>query len=286
MTNRLTSAASALLLAGANAHAVTVVPTTRLPDAVSYEYFGLNEAANVATSTAIGTFDYGGRPGCAGKCTATTALGPDPSVSLSVAELPYNGASGGFSQAQLFYYVEYDNSTAGNYLVDIAARDFLPSIVPGGEASAQAYLAFGPAAQPFDPSHPRFLSTVVGQTDCASRCQQGVGNYLSPSPFPAVISVEMTANVPYLVELDVWIYADSIGTQYDASIDPTFSTNATGGTFAFSPGVVSAVPEPAGAGALLLGVLGLAAVGGTRKSPRASLRAGWLAGDRRFVQKV
>ena len=264
MKNRLAYAASALLLVGANAHAVSAVPATLLPDAVSYEYFGLNYADNVATSNAIGTLNYGGKPGCAGNCTATTALGPDPSVSLSVAELPYNGASGGFSQAQLFYYVEYDNSVAGSYLVDLAARDFLPSIAPGGEASAQAYLAFGRAAQPFNPLRPQFLSTLVSETDCASRCQQGVGNYLSPSPFPAVISVEMTANVAYLVELDVWIYADSIGTQYDAWIDPTFSTKATGGSFAFSPGVASAVPEPAGAGALLAGVLGLAAVAAKR----------------------
>jgi hypothetical protein len=265
MKNRLACAASALLLAGAHAHAVTVDPTTLLPDAVSYEYFGLNYADNVATSNAIGTLDYGGKPGCAGKCTATTSLGADPSVALSVAELPYNGASGGLSQARLFYYVEYDNSVAGNYLVDMTAHDFLPTMVPGGEASAQTYLGFGRAAQPFDPLHPRFESMLVSETDCAVRCQQGVGNYLSPSPFPAVISVEMTANVPYLVELDVWIYADSIGTQYDAWIDPTFSTSATGGRFAFSPGVTSAVPEPTGAGALLAGVLGLAAVAAKRR---------------------
>lgn len=265
MTNLLTSTASALLLAGANAHAATIVPTTLLPDAVSYEYFGLNYANNVATSNVIGTFNFGGKPGCAGNCTATTALGPDPSVSLSVAELPYNGASGGFSQAQLFYYVEYDNSVAGNYLVDLTAHDLLPSIAPGGEASAQAYLAFGPSAQPFDPAHPRFLSTLVSETDCANRCQQGVGNYLSPSPFPAVISVEMAANVPYLVELDVWIYADSIGTQYDAWIDPTFSTKATGGSFVFSRGVASAVPEPADAGVLLAGAAALAAVAAKRR---------------------
>jgi MYXO-CTERM domain-containing protein len=75
----------------------------------------------------------------------------------------------------------------------------------------------------------------------------------------------MTANVAYLVELDVWIYADSIGTQYHASIDPTFSTRATGGSFAFSPGVVSSVPEPAGASALLAGALGLVAVAARRR---------------------
>jgi MYXO-CTERM domain-containing protein len=269
MTNRLAYAASALLLVGANAHAVTVVPTTLLPDAVSYEYFGLNYADNVATSTAIGTLNYGGKPGCAGNCTATTALGPDPFVSLSVAELPYNGASGGFSHAQLYYYVEYDNSVAGSYLVDMAAHDILPSIVSGGEASAQAFLAFGRAAQPFNALHPQFLSSLVSETDCANRCQQGVGNYLSPSAFPALISVEMTANVPYLVELDVWIYADSIGTQFDASIDPTFSTKATGGSFAFSPGVTSAVPEPTGSSALLAGVLGLVAVAATRRRRQA-----------------
>jgi hypothetical protein len=265
--NHLACAASAALLFGANAHAVTVPPGTVLPDAVSYEYFGLNYAANVSTSTAVGTLNYGGRPGCAGNCTAATTLGADPSVALSVAELPYNGASGGFSQARLFYYVEYDNSVAGDYLVEMAAHDILPSgIAPGSEASAQAYLALGRAAEPFDASHPRFLSFLVAETDCANRCQQGVGNYLSPSAFPAVIPLEMTANVPYLVELDVWIYADSIGTQYDASIDPTFSTSATGGRFAFSPGVRSAVPEPGGVSATLAGVLALVAVAARRRA--------------------
>ena len=263
--NRLACAASAFLLAAANAHAVTVSPGTVLPDAVSYEYFGLNLASNVSTSDAIGTLDYGGQPGCAGHCVATTVLGADPSVSLAVAEVPYNGASGGFSQARLFYYVQYDNSVAGTYLVDMATHDILPSIAAGGEASAQAYLAFGRAADPVDPLHPRFLSYLVSETDCANRCQQGVGNYLSPSPFPAVLSVEMVANVPYLVELDVWIYADSIGTQFDASIDPTFSTSAIGGSFAFSPGVTSAVPEPAAASAFLAGLLGLMAAAARTK---------------------
>ena len=277
MKNRLAYAASALLLVVANAHAVSAVPATLLPDAVSYEYFGLNYADNVATSNAIGTLNYGGKPGCAGNCTATTVLGADPSVSLSVAELPYNGASGGFSQAQLFYYVEYDNPVAGNYLVDMAAHDLLPTIASGGEASAQAYLAFGRAAQPFNPLHPQFLSTLVSETDCANRCQQGIGNYLWPSAFPAVISVAMTANVPYLVELDVWIHADSIGTQYTAWIDPRFSTTATGGRFAFSPGVTSAVPEPAGASALLAGILGLVAVAAKRRRRLPGATTGHVA---------
>jgi hypothetical protein len=259
------SAASALVLWGAQAHAVTVVPTSVLPDAVSYEYFGLNYADNVVTSSTIGTLNYGGKPGCAGNCSATTGLGADPFVSLNVAELPYGGASGGFSLAQLFYYVEYDNSVAGNYLVDLMAHDTLPTIVPGSEASAQAYLAFGPAAEPVNLVHPQFLSYLVNETDCANRCQNGVGNYLSPAPFPTLLSLEMTANTLYLVELDVWIYADSIATQYAASIDPTFSTRAAGGSFSFSPGVASTVPEPAGAGLVLAGSLGLLALAASRR---------------------
>ena len=63
----------------------------------------------------------------------------------------------------------------------------------------------------------------------------------------------------------MWIHADSIGTQYTASIDPTFSTTATGGSFAISRGATSAVPEPAGASAVLASMLGLVAVAAQRR---------------------
>ena len=76
MTHRFTYAAFALLLIGVNTHAVTTLPTTLLPDAVSYESFGLNDTENGVSSGAIGTLDYGGKPGCAGTCKATTVLGP------------------------------------------------------------------------------------------------------------------------------------------------------------------------------------------------------------------
>jgi len=223
------------------------VAANALPDAVSYEYFGFNFANNIATSNSVGTLDYTGGPGCGGACTATTALG---SVSLNANEVVYQNTSGGFAQAELTYYVQYDNAP-GNYAVNLHANDAL-SVDSGSRA--QAYLAFGPAVPPSSPpGTPLFQSYLVNETDCVNGCATGIANYLSPTPFPSVTAVQMAANTPYLVQIWVTINPAPNGVPLSASTDATFSTSATGGTFIFSP-----VPEPTTGLLVMLGVLGLA----------------------------
>ena len=252
-TRSMLVACAVLLFAAANP--AQALPTSVLPGAVSYEYFGLNFAENIATSNSVGVLNYDGKPGCAGNCTAITALGVDPSVTVNVAELPFDATGGGFAEAQLSYYVQYNNSVPGVYNVNLYAHDTLPAIASGFPADAQAYLAFGLAYPPTAGSAPQFESYEVNETDCANYCAEGVANYTSPKPFPAVTAVQMTANVPYLVEATVWIGPGASGTQFSASIDPTFSTDATGGSFSFSPGI-SAVPEPDVSALVLLGLAG------------------------------
>jgi hypothetical protein len=245
--------------------AVFVLATTgtahALPDAVSYEYFGLNYALNVATSSTVGVLNYSSGPGCGGICTATTTLGSDPSVSLSVSEVAYQGAGGGYAEAELTYYVQYNNAP-GNYAVNLSASDSLPVLPKGSPAQAQAYLAFGLATPPTSPpGTPSFQSYLVNETDCANGCSNGVANYLSPQPFPLVIPVVMAANTPYLVQMFVTIHPGTTGIQLGATVDSTFSTSALGGTFSFSPGITSAVPEPETSAMMLpgLGLLGFLA---------------------------
>src|SRR5215216_4516881 len=92
--------ASALLVGAATGPANAVV----LPDAVSYEYFGLNFAQNIVTSNAVGTLNYTGGPGCGGTCTATTQLGASPSVSATVNEVSFFSTGGGGVIVSLGYY--------------------------------------------------------------------------------------------------------------------------------------------------------------------------------------
>ena len=75
----------------------------------------------------------------------------------------------------------------------------------------------------------------------------------------------MTANTLYLLQMFVTIYPDTSGTQLTASIDPTFSSAAQGGSFSFSPGVTSPVPVPA---SWTLMLLGLGALGATVRRRR------------------
>jgi len=220
-----------------------------LPDAVSYEYFGFNFAENIVTSNSVGTLDYTGGPGCGGTCTATTVLGSVSSVSLNANEVVYQNTSGGFAEAELTYYVQYNNAP-GNYAVNLNANDAL-SVDSGSRA--QAYLAFGPAVPPSSPpGTPQFQSYLVNETDCVNGCATGVGNYTSPKPFPSVTAVEMAANTPYLVQTFVTINPAPNGVPLSASADASFSTSA-GGTFSFSP-----VPEPGTGLLVMVGVLGLA----------------------------
>lgn len=224
-----------------------------LPNAISYEYFGLNYAMNVATSNSVGTLDYTGRPGCGGLCNATTQLGNDPSVSLNANEIAFNYGGGGYAQAQLTYYVQYNNAP-GTYSVNLMAKDTLTAIHKGDAASAQAYLAFGQSVANPDPNQPYFQSYAVNETDCSNRCDNGVANYQSPASFPAVTPVQMIANTPYLVQMFVVISPATEGVPFNASVDPTFSTSATGGNFTFSSGVTAAVAEPKSSMLLLAGL--------------------------------
>jgi hypothetical protein len=96
------------------------VPVVVLPNAISFEYFGLNFANNIQTSNTVGTLNYTGQPGCnpAGTCSATTQLGASPSVSATVNEVVFQATSGGGVIARLGYYVEYLNA-AGTYSVNL-----------------------------------------------------------------------------------------------------------------------------------------------------------------------
>jgi hypothetical protein len=243
--------AAALTAGSAHAGGLTI-----LPDAISLEYFGLNFANNILTSQTIGTLDYGGHPGCGGICVATTALGASPSVSVQVNEVVYQATGGGAAQATLGYYVEYVN-TPGTYAVDLHASDLLS---PQGSDSAQAYLRFGIAGQSFG-NFNNFQSITFQETDCAHGCSSEI-SAPSPSAFQPISSVQMIANTLYFVQMKVSISPGATGVQSSASIDPTFTTDALGGTFLFSPGVTGraapdGVPEPA-AWALMVAGFGLA----------------------------
>jgi hypothetical protein len=255
-----TAALPAFLVASVGAaQAITI-----LPGAVSYEYFGLNDANNIATSSTVGSLNYTGDPGCGGTCIATTSLGADPSVSLNVNEVVYNGTGGGYAQAELGYYVEYQNATPGTYTVDLHASDTFS--ISAGE-NGQAYIAFGPAGE--EPGTLNDFSAYTYQdTDCVTACSEGVANYTDPQPFPASEAVQMVANTPYFLVIYDEIGLTTSGLQSSASIDPTFTTDAQGGDFIFSPGVLSSlsgVPEPATWSMFLLG---FGAIGWTLRSRR------------------
>jgi hypothetical protein len=246
---------------------------TVLPNAVSYEYFGLNFAINIATSSSVGTLNYTGSPGCGGTCTATTSLGSDPSVSLNVNEITFQNTSGGFAEAELGYYVEYVN-TPGTYTVVLHSGDTLSvPFSPAFPSAGQAYLGFGPAGSDTT-SINNFNQIIFQDTDCVDGCRTGVGNFLSPMPLPTNQSVQMVANTPYFVQTWVTISPAPSGLQLSGMVDPTFTTN-TGGTFIFSPGITGvgpSVPEPATWVTMLLGFAGLGFVG-YRKAKGAVLSA-------------
>jgi hypothetical protein len=258
-------AALAALAAGA-AHAAVVV----LPDAGSYEYFGLNFAVNIVQSTKVGVLDYTGGPGCGGVCTAATVLGKDPSTSLQVDEVTFDNTSGGFAEAQLFYGVEYVNPTPGTYAVTLHASDGFSGFASDANARGQAYIAFGSPVS--DPSDPHAFQTIDYQdTDCVHGCATGVANYTAPAPIPSNIPVQMVANTPYLLEMWVTIDPFPSGVQLGAQVDPTFTTSAKGGHFIFSPGVTGgAVPEPA---VWTMMLAGIAALGGRLRRKTALERA-------------
>lgn len=262
--------ASACIAAAGSAQASGAGGAVILPNAVSYEYFGLNYANNIVTSNTVGTLDYSGHPGCGGTCTAITQLGASPSVSATVNEVYFDiyRTGGGGVQSSLGYYVEYLN-TDGLYNVNLHATD---SLSAADGAAVSASLRFGQAG-PSITSFNNFTSLAFQEADCLNRCPSP-GFAIPTAPFSPNNQVQMVANQLYFIQMDVLISPISSGIQNTGMIDPTFSS-AFGGQFIFSPGVfagTSAVPEPSIWAMMLLGFGGLGAVVRRRRS-RVALAA-------------
>lgn len=260
---RLFGALAALFSAAQlnSAYAVTVGLGSVMPNAVSYEYFGLNFANNIQTSNAIGTLNYAGQPGCGGNCSATTQLGSSPSVSARVNEVTFANTSGGVVQARLGYYVAYLNAP-GTYSVNLHATDMLSA--PDG-SRVSAGLAFGLAGTATG-NFNNFSSKTFEEADCLNGCP-APGFIVPTGPFVADNLVQMDANSLYYIQLDLLLNPGPSNVEISALIDPTFSAIASGGQFIFSPGVLSVASTPLPAALPLfasgLGVLG--AVGWRRK---------------------
>jgi hypothetical protein len=264
---RLVGALAAFLVAAAlsPAHAVTVGPTSVLPGAISFEYFGVNFVDNLQTSDTVGTLNYGGHPGCGGNCFATTALGGSPHVSATMNEVVFEHTSGGIVEAKLGYYVAYLNAP-GTYNVNLHATDALSS--PDG-AAMSASLSFGPSdAVPGNFND--FASKTFEEAECLVRCP-APGFAFPAGPIVTDHLVSMEANTLYFIRLDVLLNPGPSNVEVSASLDPTFSTSASGGQFIFSPGVTSAVtPLPAALPLFISSLGGLGLVGWRRNQKAAS----------------
>jgi hypothetical protein len=233
-----------------------------LGPAASYEYFGLKVQDNVRTSTTVGTLDISGTAGCASTCTATTALGASPFVDLYASQIHDPLAGGGYAQVVLQYFVQYSNAP-GSYDVLLHAADILD--VPAG-SYGQTNLAFGPA---YDASSYTFRSLLVNATHCAGACSPNIGTGVDGGPIGSY-AFSMVANTPYLVRLIAVISPNDDSSVSHAMVDPSFSTDASGGTFFFSAGVVAPVPEPA---TWAMMITGIALLGATqRAASRARFR--------------
>jgi hypothetical protein len=78
----------------------------------------------------------------------------------------------------------------------------------------------------------------------------------------------MAANTLYFIQLDLLLNPGPSNVEISALIDPIFSTGASGGTFVFSPGVLSGVattPIPATLPLFASGLGGLGIFGWRRK---------------------
>ena len=272
-----------LLAAQLPAHAITpLVPLAALGE----ESMDLNELAWQRVQYGVGTLNYNLNPGCAAagaSCDAQSTLtGPagGPAVDINVNQAPFSGAGGGSENfAELYYYVTYSGPSgaiAGNYYpVTINMSDTLDP----GAGQAQAYFGFGVAqtsANGFPALATGQLGFGVGSagddgsmlavteslTDCASgrgysssnACMVGAGNdYNNAKALGTLHNVMMQAGTMYLV--DIWVAVSPANTAASASLDPTFS--AASGSFAFSPGVINAVPEPDGSALALSGLTAL-----------------------------
>ena len=252
--------ASAVFLVAGSAPAAPLSPEIVLPDAVSYEYFGLNFLDNVRTSNTVGTLDYTGQPGCGGICRATTQLGASPSVSATINEVVFNGTSGGGAIVNLAYYLEYLDAP-GIYTINLRAVESL--YAPDG-AFVSAHLTFGPAG-PSTTSLNNFASVTFEEAHCVNGCP-APGFAIPTAPFTPDHQVAMVANTPYLVRLDLVFSPGPSGVQIGGWIAPGFTTTS-GGEFVFSPGVLP-VPEPGIGLSLVSGMAWVAAFNSRTKSNR------------------
>ena len=160
-----------------------------------------------------------------------------------------------------------------------------------GAGQAQAYFGFGPAQLnplafpslatgilPYGVGVPLFegamLSLTESLTDCASgpgygapnACDVGAGSDVANAqPLVTLNNVMMDADTVYLAA--IWVQVSPADTAAYAYLDPTFS--APSGTFTYSPGIGSGVPESSTWAMMLLGFAGLASFG-----QRARRRAG------------
>jgi len=249
--------AFAALLSSGAAHAVVLPGPTPLPGAVAFADFAL-DIADDRHSSVLGTFDDSAGPGCGGTCRAVTSLGLSPSVSLDVDQISLDSLTGSGARASLGYYVEYVNAP-GLYTLDLQTSDSLSA--PDLFASAEAHLKLGVAGS--NPGHLGDFDDALAleETDCTANCPA----LLFPGfvgAFPAHSAIQMVANVPYFLQMDVVILSQPNDAADHASIDPMFSDPLDqGGHFLFSPGVLggaAGVPEPGG---WLLALTGFGLVG-------------------------
>jgi len=198
-----------------------------------------------AACNAAGYCNYG-----TGEISAT--LGANPDILLSAT--PANGG-GGDSHLYASYFLDYSNQLALPGTTIDALVHVGDSIVRAGDSAAQnimtvsgvnglVYLGYDCSADP----------------DAAFGCSTTLPN----APF-ANAPVTLVDNTLYEIDLEVDIYAKG---PVQAEIDPYFTAPPSGGgTFLFSPGVTSGVPE---AGAWSLMLVGFAGLGAALRSRRGA----------------
>jgi hypothetical protein len=244
--------------------AVIIPSTTPLPNALAQESMDLNVLSATTTQNAIGTLNYNSNPGCAAAgaaCYATTTLNGPAGGPAVIVNINQNGTGGGEANyAEIYYYVTYNGSGP----VTIHMSDTLNA---AGLARAQAYFGFAPANLGFSGPISYGLSYVGSDgstdgpllynlTDCVGGCINGVGvdNATNGHPLGNIANVNMASGVTYLV--DIWVDVSPANGVASAELDPTFT--APNGTFTFSAGVQSGVPEPS---TWAMMILGFASVG-------------------------
>jgi hypothetical protein len=109
-----------------------------------------------------------------------------------------------------------------------------------------------------------FLSYSYQDTDCLKYCDEGVANSSMPKPLPANQAIMVNRGQYYFIVESIQVGAATSGVQLTDYADPTITTGP-GDTIEFSPGVLSAVPEPAVWTLMIVGFTGLGAAVRTRR---------------------